>query len=253
VRAGSLTALPGDGVAVAVDRARSLGVGVGDPVLLWLGDGEPATLRVAATYASNLGFGEFVLPRDVVAAHVSMPMDTRILVRYADAADPAALDAEPASLAGHTPGLSVVDRAAIRAADTEQVKRDSWVNYLMIGVLLAFIAVAAANSLVMATGERSQELALLGLVGATPRQVTPMIPGEALALIGFAVLLGLAIAAATLVPFSLAIAGTAIPYLPWQVIAGVLVGATVLGLGASELPARNALRRDPVEVISAQA
>jgi putative ABC transport system permease protein len=253
VREGSVAALPGDGVAVSVDRARSLGVGVGDPVSLWLGDGERTTLRVVATYAASLGFGEFVLPRDVVAAHVSVSMDARMLVRYADGADAAALDAELATLAEDTPGLKVVDRAAMQAADVEQAKLDGWVNYLMIGVLLAFIAVAAVNSLVMATGERSRELALLRLVGATPRQVTRMIRGEALAVIGFGVLLGLAIAAATLVPFSLAIAETAIPYLPWQVVAGVLVGAAVLGLGASELPARNALRRDPVEAIGAQA
>jgi hypothetical protein len=49
------------------------------------------------------------------------------------------------------------------------------VNYLLVGVLVAFIAVAAANSLVMATGERARELALLRLVGATPRQVTRMV------------------------------------------------------------------------------
>lgn len=253
VREGSVAALPADGAAVSVERARSLGVGVGDEVSLWLGDGEPTTLRVVATYASSLGFGEFVLPREVAAAHVSVPMDARMLVRYADGAHAAALDEELARLAGHIPGLSVVDRATMQAADAEQAKLDGWVNYLMIGVLLAFIAVAAANSLVMATGERSRELALLRLVGATPRQVTRMIRGEALAVIGLGMLLGLAIAAATLVPFSLAIAETAIPYLPWQVLADVLVGATVLGLGASELPARTALRRDPVEVIGAQA
>ena len=252
VREGSVAALPADGVAVSVDRARSLGVGVGDPVRLWLGDGELTTLRVVATYASYLGFGEFVLPRDAVVAHVSVPMDARMLVSYADGADAAALDAELAALAEHTPGLNVVERATMQAADAEQARVNSWVNYLMVGVLLAFIAVAAVNSLVMATGERSRELALLRLVGATPRQVTRMIRGEALAVIGFGVLLGLAIAAATLVPFSLAIAETAIPSLPWQVLAGVLAGATVLGLGASELPARNLLRRDPVEVIGAQ-
>jgi putative ABC transport system permease protein len=236
VREGSVAALPTDGVAVSVDRARTLGVGVGDEVSLRLGDGEPTTLRVAATYASNLGFGEFVLPREVVAPHVSVPMNARILVKYADGADPAAVDAELASLARHAPGLSVVDRAAMQAADAEQVRVNSWLNFLLIGVLVAFIAVAAANSLVMATGERSQELALLRLVGATPRQVTRMIRVEALAVIGFGVLLGLAIVAATLVPFSLAIAQTAVPYLPWQVLAGVLAGATVLGLGASDLP-----------------
>ena len=253
VRHGSLAALPGHGIAVSVDRARSLGVGVGDQVSLWLGDGQPTTLRVVATYASYLGFGEFVLPRQVVAAHVSVSMDARMLVRYADRADAAAVDAELARLAEHTPGLKIVDRAAMQAADVEQAKLDSWVNYLMIGVLLAFIAVTAANSLVMATGERSRELALLRLVGATPRQVTRMIRGEALAVSGLGVLLGLAIAAATLVPFSLTIAQTAIPYLPWQMVAGVLAGATVLGLGATELPARTALRSDPVEAIGAQA
>jgi putative ABC transport system permease protein len=140
----------------------------------------------------------------------------------------------------------------MRAADAEQARVSSWVNYLMIGVLLAFVAVTAVNSLVMGTGERSRELALLGLVGATARQVTRMIRVEALAVIGFGVLMGLAVAAATLVPFSLAVAETAMPYLPWQVLAGVLAGATVLGLGASELPARNVLRRDLVEVIGAQ-
>jgi putative ABC transport system permease protein len=253
VREGSLAVLPRDGVAVSVDRARSLGVGVGDPVSLRFGDGEPITLRVVATYASNLGFGEFVLPRELVAAHVSVPMDARMLVGYADGADATALDAELAALAEHTPGVRVVDRATMRAADAEQARVNGWVNYLMIGVLLAFVAVAAANSLVMATGERSRELALLRLVGATRRQVTWMIRVEALAVIGFGVLLGLTVAAATLVPFSLAVAETAIPSRPWPVRAGVLAGAAVLGLGASELPARNLLRRDPVEVIGAQA
>ena len=252
VREGSVAALPADGVAVSVDRARSLGVGVGDPVRLWLGDGELTTLRVVATYASYLGFGEFVLPRDAVVAHVSVPLDARMLVSYADGADAAALDAELAALAEHTPGLNVVERATMQAADAEQARVNSWVNYLMVGVLLAFIAVATVNSLVMATGERSREMALLRLVGATPRQVTRMIRGEALAVIGFGMLLGLAIAAATLVPFSLAIAETTVPSLPWQVLAGVLAGATVLGLGASELPARNVLRYDQVEVIGAQ-
>jgi putative ABC transport system permease protein len=79
-----------------------------------------------------------------------------------------------------------------------------------------------------------------------------MIRWEALAVVGLGVLVGLAVAAATLVPFSLAVATTAVPDLPWQVLAAVLAGAAVLGLGASELPARRILRRDPVELVGAQ-
>jgi putative ABC transport system permease protein len=252
VREGSVADLPLDGVAVSVDRARRLGVGVGDEVSLWLGDGEPRTLRVVATYASALGFGEFVLARDVVAPHVSVPMDARMLVRYEHGVDPAELDAQLADLLERTPGLTAVDRATMQAADVEEASREAGVNYLLIAVLLAFLALGAANSLVMATGERSKELALLRLVGTTRRQVARMIRFEALAVIGFSVLLGALTAAATLVPFSLAVADSAVPYVPWEVLAGVVACASVLGFGACELPARNALRRDPIDVIGGQ-
>jgi putative ABC transport system permease protein len=252
VREGSLAALSTGEVAVSVDRARSLQVDLGEKVSLWLGDGVRMTPRVVATYASSLGFGDFVLTRALVAAHVTSAMDTQLLVRYSDRADVPALDARLAALTERIPGLEVVDRAGKQAADDQAADANAWVNYLMIGVLMAFVAIAAVNSLVMAVGERAGELALLRLIGATPRQVIRMIRSEALAVIGFGLLVGFAVATATLIPFSLAIAETAMPYVPWQVVAGVIVGALLLGLGASELPARNALRRDPVEVIGTQ-
>jgi putative ABC transport system permease protein len=117
---------------------------------------------------------------------------------------------------------------------------------------MAFVAISAVNSLMMAIRERSRELALPRIVGATRREVIRMIRWEALAVTGFGVPVGLAVAAASLVPFSLAIAETAVPYLPWQVVAGVIAGALLLGLGASELPTRNVLRRDPIQQLDAQ-
>jgi hypothetical protein len=63
--------------------------------------------------------------------------------------------------------------------------------------------------------------------------------------------IGVALAAANPVPFSLAVADTTVPYLPWEVVARVVAGALLLGLGASELPTRNALRREPLELIGA--
>jgi putative ABC transport system permease protein len=252
VREGLLAAVSARAVAVSVDRARSLQVGVGEEVSLWLGDGVRITPRVVATYDSSLGFGDFVLPRALVAAHVTSAMDTQLLVRYADRADVAALDARLAALAERTPGLEVLDRAGKQEAEDQAAEANAWVNYLMIGVLMAFVAIAAVNSLVMAVGERAGELALLRLVGATPRQVIRMIRAEALAVIGFGLVVGVAVAAAALVPFSLALAETALPHLPWPVVAGVVAGALLLGLGASELPARNALRREPIEAIGVQ-
>jgi hypothetical protein len=63
-----------------------------------------------------------------------------------------------------------------------------------------------------------------------------MIRWELLAVIGFGAVIGLAVAAATLVLFSRGIADTTVPYLPWQVVIGIVSGAFLLGLGASELP-----------------
>ena len=249
VQEGTVAALPADGVAISVDRAQSLGVGLGDDVTLWLGDGQRITPRVVGTYSSALGFGDLVLPRAAAAPHVSRPMDSYVLVKYADGAAADAMDARLAALAERVPGLEVLDRAGFDALADEQAAEGAWVSYLLIGVLMAFVAIAAMNSLAMAIGERGRELALLRLVGATHRQVIRMIRGEALAVVGFGVFIGLVVAAATLVPFSLAIAETAIPYLPWPVIAGVVMGALLLGIVASELPARNALRRDPIEEI----
>ena len=249
VQEGTVAALPADGVAISVDRAQSLGVGLGDDVTLWLGDGQRITPRVVGTYSSALGFGDLVLPRAAAAPHVSRPMDSYVLVKYADGAAADAMDARLAALAERVPGLEVLDRAGFDALAHEQAAEGAWVSYLLIGVLMAFVAIAAMNSLAMAIGERGRELALLRLVGATHRQVIRMIRGEALAVVGFGVFIGLVVAAATLVPFSLAIAETAIPYLPWPVIAGVVMGALLLGIVASELPARNALRRDPIEEI----
>ena len=225
---------PADGVAVSVDRARSLDVGVGEGPL-WLGDGRRIAPRVVATYASALGLGDFVLPRAVVEEHVTDPMDAQMLVTYANGADVAVLDARLAALAERIPGLHVLDRARLRAAEDQEAQAKAWVNYLIIGVLMSFLAIAAVNSLVMAVGERGRELALLRLVGATPRQVIRTFRLEALALTGFAIIMGLSVAAATLVPFSLAIAETALPYLQWYAVVGVIAGAILLGVCASEL------------------
>jgi putative ABC transport system permease protein len=251
VRQGSIEPLPANGVAVSVDRARSLEVGVGEQIPLWLCDGRQITPRVVATYASALGLGEFVLPRAIVEEHVTDPMDTQILVKYANGADVAAVDARLAALAGRIPGLQVLDRALLRVAEDREAQAKAWVNYLIIGVLMSFLAIAAVNSLVMAVGERTRELALLRLVGATPSQAIGTFRLEVLALTGFAIIMGLAVAAATLVPFSIAIAGSAVPYLPWHAVAAVIAGAILLGVCASELATRNAMRRDPIELIGA--
>src|SRR3954447_26104888 len=80
VRSGSLPALHGRRVALPTQQARKARLQVGDHVKVALGDGTRVSLRVVATYARSLGFGEFVLPRELAAPHATDPLTTAVLV-----------------------------------------------------------------------------------------------------------------------------------------------------------------------------
>jgi putative ABC transport system permease protein len=250
VRAGSLADLRGNAVAISSDTARSVGVAVGDQAHLWLGDGTPATLRVAATYQRGLGFGDFVLPREVVAAHSTSGLDEAVLVRTAREADPRQVQAALRGLARTWPTLQISDRSDFRAQQQAEQRQNAWLNYLLLAIIVAYTAISVINTLVMATTERTHEFALLRLVGATQRQVLGMLRWEALETVVIAISIGTAIAAATLVPFSVGLTGTPVPYVPPLLYGGVVAASAVLGFLASLLPARLALRPTPVGTIS---
>ena len=251
VEDGSLAALRPGAVAVGSDRLRSMRARIGDRVAVWLADGHRIRPRVVATYASTLGLGDLVFPRESIAAHAANPMAAQAFLAYAAKANPKRVDTRVRALARTMPGVRLVSPVAIRAETDQQAEGDAWVTYLVISALMGFCAIAIVNTLAMSTWDRSRELALLRLVGATDRQVIRMIRWEALAVVGLGAIAGLAVATATLVPFSLAVAGSAVPYVPWYFVAGVLWFAALLGFAATELPARAALRANPADVISA--
>ncbi len=82
---------------------------------------------------------------------------------------------------------------------------------------------------------------MLRLVGSTRRQVFRMLRWEALLIGGAGVTLGSAIALATLFPLTKALTG-APPHIPPALYASFAAAALTLGLTATTLPARWALR-----------
>jgi putative ABC transport system permease protein len=90
------------------------------------------------------------------AAHTTTPVDQSILVHASDPAGQERRDAQ------------------------------NWPNLIALVVLLAYIAIAVVNTLVMATAARGREFALLRLVGSGRRQVVRMMRIESLIVIGVA-------------------------------------------------------------------
>ncbi|GAA1964204.1 FtsX-like permease family protein [Kitasatospora viridis] len=215
--------------------ATGLGYHLGQRVRLTLPDGTPAELTVVALYARGLGFGDLTLPHDLVAAHVDVPLDDEVLVR-GDGLTRRAL----ASALAADPGLGVLDGATARAT---QSSTSTEIGYVMLGLIVAFVAIAVLNTLAMSITDRRPEFAALRLVGATRRQVRRMLGWETAAAVLIATLLGLGIALAVLTGYADGItrgtAGIAVP--PVQ-LGLVLAGAAALATVGTWLPARAAVR-----------
>ncbi|MFI5909884.1 ABC transporter permease [Dactylosporangium sp. NPDC051541] len=248
VTEGSLDALAADTVAVSSLRASTQGWHAGSTADIRLGDGTPVKLKVVAVYDRGLAFGDFTLARATVAGHTAAATDEAVLVRTdpAAAATPAAL----AAVAARYPGGRVAGTAELTAKVGNDLAVSAWLNRLLIGVMVGYAALAAANVMVMAALSRRRELALLRLVGVTRRQAARMVRAEQLGLLGTALLLGVAIAAVTLVAVVRGLTGNLVPYVPALGWAVVLGGAALLALTTTVLPVGRLLRAPVMENIS---
>ncbi|RFU38311.1 ABC transporter permease, partial [Actinomadura logoneensis] len=236
VRDGSLDRL-GPGTVAVRD---GIGMKVGDSVAFALADGTRVTEKVVAVYGRGLGFGDLTLPYDLVAAHSDSPLGTVLVSAPRVPADTLRRVLPP--------GVSLATRAeANRGTDNA-----SAVNYLALGLVVAFAGIAMVNTLAMAVAGRSRELALLRLAGATRRQVLRMLRWETLAVALIGSVLGTVITFWTLTSYSAGMTGDATPHVPLPGLLAILAAATLLALAATALPARAALRADPTRTLAAR-
>ncbi|MGW8876034.1 ABC transporter permease [Streptomyces mirabilis] len=246
VTAGSLTKLTEDTVAVSELAADQLHLKPGSPLKLTLGDGTPATPTVVAVYARGLGFGDLTFAHDLVARHVDNPLATSVLVSTART------QTQLATTLREFPGIHVLAPAAADSIQAARQQANAEVNYLAMGLVLAFTAIAVVNTLAMSVSERVREFALLRLAGATRRQVLGMLRTEALSVLLLATALGSGIALAVLTAFSVGMTGEAAPAVTPLVYVAVVALAGLLALVATALPGRVALRVRPVTVATAK-
>lgn len=246
VTAGSLKKLTEDTVAVSELAADQLHLKPGSSLKLTLGDGKPATPTVVAVYAKGLGFGDLTFAHDLVARHVDNPLATSVLVSTART------QTQLATTLREFPGIHVLAPAAADSIQAARQQANAEVNYLAMGLVLAFTAIAVVNTLAMSVSERVREFALLRLAGATRRQVLGMLRTEALSVLLLATALGSGIALAVLTAFSVGMTGEAAPAVTPLVYVAVVALAGLLALVATALPGRVALRVRPVTVATAK-
>ena len=188
---------------------------------------------MVAVYSRNLGVGSALLPYETVRDHVATPVVTQVLV----SGDPGT--AGLAAAAG--PAAGVLDPAGAAAQRQTAGSSGTWLNNVVAGALAGFAAIAAANTLVMIALSRRREITLLGMVGATRRQLLGTARLEALVVAGTGLVLGGLIAWVTLQPSVRGATGAG-PYLPWQLTLAIAAGVLVLTLVSTGVPTRALLR-----------
>ncbi|MEV0079998.1 ABC transporter permease [Nocardia neocaledoniensis] len=115
------------------------------------------------------------------------------------------------------------------------------VNYLVVILIAAFMAIALANNLVAAISRRATEFATMRLVGATDEHLRRMLLGEALTAVAISTAAGGLGAVLATMPFAvLKSGGVAGAFMPLPYVLSAMVSAGVT-LAVTELAARRVI------------
>ncbi|MFK0016176.1 FtsX-like permease family protein [Streptomyces sp. NPDC091027] len=239
VSEGSLAALGPESVVVS-----SIWPGsphAGDTVKLWLADGTPKELRVAAVLAP----GNDSVRAYVDSAYAGSGLPGRITVRVRDGADRSAA-AAALEAAVHGLGAKVSTPDEVSAAATDANAESSRNGMLMIlGLSVLYALLALANTLVMTVSDRRRELAMLRLAGATKGQVLRAVTVETLMCVAAGAVIGAAASAISITGSWAALTrlvGETPAMVPWVPLGELLAVSAAIALTAAVLPAALALR-----------
>ncbi|MCZ9353294.1 ABC transporter permease [Streptomyces mutabilis] len=241
--AGRATDLDDGSIIVNEEWARH---SVGESVRVWLGDGTERKLRIAAVMTTGTGDnGAYVTSANAPGA----PVDRVDVTVAAGAAAGAVAD-----------GL----RDAVGPSGGQVASRDEWVAatspqtngttraglLLVLGIALLYTGISLVNTMVMATSDRTRDMAVLRLAGATRWQVLRLVGAESLTVVVVGAVLGLVVAVLNLAGMWAALRLLSVhsaPDLPWTPLAGVVATCAVLAVTASVIPAGLVLRRHAAE------
>ena len=228
--------------------ASSLGVGVGDEVVLETTRG-PAPFRIAATVELSNIPATLLVSKSDGAALFSVVADNEIQIRLAPDAD--------ASVVGDTLERELANRGPFLVVTTDELKADTraqigaGINGFFVLILLAGVVgmFGLANTMVVSVTSRLREIGVLRAVGARRAQVRRMVMIEAVTLVLVAVVLavplGIALSRPLLAAVQATLVDTTVDYtFPLLVVPVLAVVGLAVAMLASLWPVRRASATD---------
>ncbi len=246
--------MPSIGIPVWVTdtEASAQGLSVGDQVTIGFFNGAQASLRVAGTFGNNsAGQGSYLIDRSTWVEYTGQTSVDVIVIQSEPGVTASGFRSAMDRFEEANAQIRVESiEAYVQTADDSINQSLGVVNILMgLTVLISFLGIA--NTIALATFERSKEIGLLKAVGMKPRQVRRMIRYEAALISLFGAFIGAAIgvafgtAAVAALPSSFADKIS----VPADQIAVLVALSAVAGVLAAALPAWRAARTPALDLI----
>ena len=252
--------LAGNGVLVADDLARHLGVKTGDTLPMQFSSGEvPLVVRGVYRQQNFIGiFGQsvplLVSPDTLALGAGGSPEDSIVLVRTRGGERPATQRALQQELATDFPNISVLTRDEFRHDQQAQVDQFLTVLIAILALSEIIAILGIVNTLALSVFERTRELGLLRVVGMSRRQMRRMVRWESVVIAVLGGLVGIAVGVLWGWAFARALEeqGLTVFRIPVLEVVLFVLGSMIAGVLAAVLPAWRASRLDVLEAIATE-
>ena len=256
VRDGDLADFGTGSMLLGTKQAAALGLAPGDDVAITFPETGKVTLRVAATFENESIIGSpYVVSLTDYAANVTSKLDRALLVRDADGADKAAVQADvEKALAADYPNVDVKNPAELTKQSQDSIDQllGLVTALLLLAVIVAILGIV--NTLVLSVVERTRELGLMRAVGATRKQVRTVVRRESvlMSLLGAGTGIALGTLAGVALSRAMVDSGVRTISVPVPTLVVYIVVAAVVGVLAAVGPARRASRVDVLRAITVE-
>jgi|GEM_PF-973734 len=245
VQAGSLENLDKNDAVVTILESQDIAWKVGHTMPIYLADGTKTSVRVAAIINTPTALPEVLLSPKLTMDHIRSPMAENVFIRVSDTAG-SDTGKVLGALAGKA-GANLQSRQMWLSEKAKDSDREGTLAMvIMLGLALAYLSIAIANTLLMAVSSRTKDITLLQQLGVSKRQIVTMIAWETIIVTAIGTLLGILTASLTIIgvwgAISKVIPGTPIPFVRPAYFAAI-VGSLLVALLASVLPVKSWLRK----------
>lgn len=256
-----------DAVILGVNMVERLKTGLGRRIILMSQNTDETmseqSFDVVGIFDADKGTEDLFVFTGLAASQKFLGLQDEVAQVVFTLPEEAPLDETVAKISSAAPGLDV---RSWKDLNLFLATMDSYMGvfiYVWLGVVFALMAIGIINTQLMAVFERTQEFGLLRALGMKPRRVLLMVSVENGLLIGVGVIIGMALAAATIWSLSDGIDFSAFARAMEMVQAGEIIYVEfvpgdfvmfsvviwLLGIAVALWPARRASKCSPVEAM----